>query len=1093
MKKIAYAPVFLLSVYCSFASTDKYRLVLTDDPATTITVAWNQISGTDPVLYYDDTDYGTDYTKYDQSRTVDRVVAYRGMNNHFVRLKGLQPNTSYYFVIRDSEGISTRYWFKTAPGDKSRLSFIAGGDSRNNSNVRKLSNELVSKLKPHAVFFGGDMTDDDTDIQWKRWMDDWQLTIASDGRMFPIVPARGNHEGTMSIFNLFDTPDENSYYALTFGDELIRFYTLNTNISVSGNQRTWLQQDLDSHSDMRWRIAQYHKPMRPHTSGKSEGQTQYSAWARLFFDFRVKLVIECDSHVGKLTWPVEPSVDAGSDEGFKLNQNDGTVYVGEGGWGAPLRANNDDKLWTRNSGSFNQFKLIFVDDQEIEVRTIKINDVANVSEVTNDDPFTLPTNLDVWTPSNGAVVTITPSEVISQNPPDIEFTDATPTVYDDGANIVLDIKVNHPGNGIDSVAFYVNDTYTQLDNSPPYQLSYAYSSGQYTIKAVATASDDLMDSARIVLNVGAFNKEGNVPILDGMDDVEETEAGTMYFTSSDLELVYDDYTFEGDTANGFQTIGLRFQDVTIPHGAHIDSAFIQFRSDETDNPLAEYLIQVEDIGDAPTFESNKFNVSSRKVMPTFVEWRPLAWLETEQYQSTPDLTDIVQSVIDRDDWRSGNSMAFVIEGLGQSLSDPNAKRVADSYEGSAPPVLVFSYSFDAKSVLMPEYPNIRFASGTPTTYLSGTDVSLDISVLNPGNGIDSVTFFVNGIRAAVDISADYQHSNTFTDGQYEITAVATAHDGLTDTARIVLNVGAFSIVRDVSIRNGRDDVEETQFGAMYSTSSDLELVYDNFTFEGDTANGFQTIGLRFQDIYIPVGASIDSAFIQFRSDETDDLSAEFSIQVMYVGDARPFGDVRFDVSSRPALSKAIEWRPPAWTETDQSTLDQRTPDIARLVQSIIRRDDWIQGNNIVFIIKGIGESLNNPEAKRVVDSYEGNAPARLVFAYSFDAQNLAVDRPDIEFAHGTPTVYKDGMDVLLDIDVVEEGSGIESVTFYVDNVQAAIDYDFPYQFNYTYLDGQYKITAVATATDNLIDTTQIILNIGVFTGKWYGDYTQRSR
>jgi len=278
------------------ASNGKYRLTLRGNPATSIVIGWDQTSGSNPTIYYGTTDYGTNYSNYSNTKRSDRVVSYKGMNNHFARLTGLQPNTAYYFVIRDSQGTSDRFWFKTAPSDNSRLSFIAGGDSRNNRTPRRNANLLVSKLKPHAVLFGGDMTDDDTNSEWITWFNDWQLTIAADGRMFPIVAARGNHEDSnRSVYNLFDVPSSSVYYAITFGNNLVRAYTLNTEISISGSQTTWLRNDLTDNPNTIWKIAQYHKPMRPHVSSKREGNSQYSNWARLFYDNGVKLVVECDA------------------------------------------------------------------------------------------------------------------------------------------------------------------------------------------------------------------------------------------------------------------------------------------------------------------------------------------------------------------------------------------------------------------------------------------------------------------------------------------------------------------------------------------------------------------------------------------------------------------------------------------------------------------------------------------------------------------------------------------------------------------------------------------------------------------------------
>ena len=392
--------LFTLLFYIAFSDTDKYRIIVTDDPSTKITIAWNQgVLGSNPIVYYDTVDHGTNHNLYTFTKTEDRVVSYKGMDNRFVRLTGLSPNTNYYFIIKDSQSTSQRFWFRTAPNDTSRLSIIAGGDSRNNRGPRQNANLLVSKLKPHAVLFGGDMTDTETNIEWQEWFDDWQLTTASDGRMFPIVPTNGNHElESNAVYNLFDTPNENVYYAVTFGDDLLRTYTLNTEISMFGDQKTWLESDLAASANLTWKMAQYHRPMRPHTASKPEGNTQYSAWAQLFYDEGVRLVVECDSHMSKTTFPIMPSSDSGNEEGFVIEPLSGTIYTGEGCWGAPLRPDDDDKSWTRKSGSFNQFKLVFIDSEKIELRTIKVDNANSVGEVNNSDPFNLPANLDVFTP-----------------------------------------------------------------------------------------------------------------------------------------------------------------------------------------------------------------------------------------------------------------------------------------------------------------------------------------------------------------------------------------------------------------------------------------------------------------------------------------------------------------------------------------------------------------------------------------------------------------------------------------------------------------------------------------------------------------------
>ena len=94
----------------------------------------------------------------------------------------------------DDSGVSSDYWFRTAADTPKLFTFIAGGDSRNNRTPRQKANRMVGKLRPLFVSFTGDMINADNDAEWIEWLDDWQQTVSSDGRMYPLLPHRGNHE-----------------------------------------------------------------------------------------------------------------------------------------------------------------------------------------------------------------------------------------------------------------------------------------------------------------------------------------------------------------------------------------------------------------------------------------------------------------------------------------------------------------------------------------------------------------------------------------------------------------------------------------------------------------------------------------------------------------------------------------------------------------------------------------------------------------------------------------------------------------------------------------------------------------------------------
>ncbi|WNJ20200.1 Ig-like domain-containing protein [Pontibacter sp. G13] len=709
--RFLYTMLLSMLVTAGFSATEKYRLTLRDNPATTIVIGWNQVSGSGPVVYYGPTDQGTNWSAYPFTQGVSRSVSHKGMNNHFARLTGLQPNTAYYFVIRDSDGTSQRFWFKTAPNVATeRLSFIAGGDSRNNRTPRQNANRLVAKLKPHAVLFGGDMTDSGSNTQWDNWFDDWQLSIASDGRMFPFVATRGNHEGSNTdIVNLFDVPSSNVYYALTFGNGLVRTYTLNTEMSISGSQTTWLSNDLAANNGVQWKMAQYHKPMRPHVSSKSEGNNQYNYWAGLFNQYNVNLVVECDAHTVKTTWPVVPSTGSGSDEGFVRDDQNGTVYVGEGCWGAPLRSNNDGKNWTRNSGSFNQFKWIFVDQSKIEVRTIQVDNATSVGENSNNNVFATPSNLNIWNPSNGSVVTILNNNVVL---PTVALTaPSNGAYYSAPQSITLSANASDADGSVDRVEFFVNGNLVGSDYSAPYSVSYSIpADGSYTIGATAYDNDgNNQDATTRDINVGVVSQTFQKRIAAGSDDVEEEDDGVMYTTSSDIELV-------ADGSRGNQTIGLRFTGISVPQGATIDAAYIQFTCDETNTGTTNLTIQGHDTDDAAAFSTSSYNVSNRTRTSASVNWSPASWSSVGQSgsaQRTPEMKSIVQEIVNRGGWSAGNDMVMILTGTGE--------RTAEAYEGSAgsAPLLHIEYTVGGGTPVV-----ITPPSGLTANAISSTTIDL---------------------------------------------------------------------------------------------------------------------------------------------------------------------------------------------------------------------------------------------------------------------------------------------------------------------------------------------------------------------------------
>ena len=386
--------------------TEKYRVIWVADPTTEAIIAWNQVEGLPGVVHLGQEDHGRTSDHYEEAIPSQRIQMYDGMKNCFARLTGLAPDTRYYFCIRDEHGVSRRFYFQTAPSRPQPFTFISGGDSRNYRDVRILANQLSERLRPLFIAFTGDMINKDVAEEWDEWLDDWQHTTSEDGRMIPIVPHRGNHERRPeTIPNLFDTPKD-AYFAFQIAGDLFRYYALNSEIPAIGAQETWLENDLAEHAPSTTHlVAGYHKPMRPHVSQKGEGDNPMQ-WADNFYRHGLDLSLESDSHVMKRTQPLRP--DPKGSEGFSAAPGDpkATVYIGEGCWGAPLRAADDAKPWTIDTESFNGFDWIRVSPEKIEVKTVRVEGHAKIPPVSDSDPFADPKGLKVWNAKDGAVLEI---------------------------------------------------------------------------------------------------------------------------------------------------------------------------------------------------------------------------------------------------------------------------------------------------------------------------------------------------------------------------------------------------------------------------------------------------------------------------------------------------------------------------------------------------------------------------------------------------------------------------------------------------------------------------------------------------------------
>lgn len=324
----------------------QWRLIWTTDPSTTATLAWNTLEAGQEHRVILRRECSEEEGGKDADCKVEIVIKSQRDGRysstrpdlffHHVHLTKLRPATRYNVVFASDDQRSPEMFFVTAPKEDVPLSILFGADSRSGLEVRRQMNAMLAKMTAEsyasdrppimALVHGGDYVVDGRNLDlWSRWMSDHELTVGPDGRLLPIIPARGNHDGGKIFNEVFAfPPGDTNYYGTDIGPQM-RMVTLNSETSTGGDQLAWLRKDLAAaRPNKRWLLAQYHRPVYPAVKFPS---LNFIHWVPVFEQFNLDLVCEGDGHNIKRTIPIRDS---------KVDPT-GIVYIGEGGLGVGQR------------------------------------------------------------------------------------------------------------------------------------------------------------------------------------------------------------------------------------------------------------------------------------------------------------------------------------------------------------------------------------------------------------------------------------------------------------------------------------------------------------------------------------------------------------------------------------------------------------------------------------------------------------------------------------------------------------------------------------------------------------------------------------
>lgn len=438
------------------------------------------------------------------------------------------------------------------------------------------------------------------------------------------------------------------------------------------------------------------------------------------------------------------------------------------------------------------------------------------------------------------------------------------------------------GAGNDSVTYKPNVLFI-MDTSG--SMSNQDGTGKTRLLRVQQALNEALSSATNI-NAGLmrFSDKGG-PILYPVTDIDQFVQPQLIDTiqsgeddAISVNGVMQTSTNQLQMAQGTQSVttGLRFLELNIPQGAQITKATLRFASAFINSEPVEIKIYGELTDSAQDYHSGSA-VHTRTKTTNFVDWNSNnAFSFSGEYTSTPDITAVIQEVVNQSSWCGRNNIGLIIEATGINESVSRAAYAYEQGNGLAPQLMV------------------EYDDTTATGCIAGR-----------------VT--------------------------YQIT--------------------------------GQDENAEERDNGYQSTGS--ELTFKN------TSNEY--IGLRFENLNLPRNSIIKHAHLEFTAYQNGTGSnAKMTIRGVDQSKPSDFNPyTRYMLRDKPKIGSVVWSSIEPWYRNSV----YESPAITAIIQSIVDRSDWVQGDDLMLVLSDFGSS------KRGGYTYNGkpSGAARLVIDFTGNA------------------------------------------------------------------------------------------------------------
>jgi type IV pilus assembly protein PilY1 len=162
----------------------------------------------------------------------------------------------------------------------------------------------------------------------------------------------------------------------------------------------------------------------------------------------------------------------------------------------------------------------------------------------------------------------------------------------------------------------------------------------------------------------------------------------------------------------------------------------------------------------------------------------------------------------------------------------------------------------------------------------------------------------------------------------------------------------------------------------YEISSSVNI--GSSTLKLSEGTNLVTLGLRYQDLNIPRGATITNAYIRFTSNGFNSGATNLTFSGELTGDSSTFSSTNNNISARSKTSATVLWDTDNdWPLSDESVA---SADISSVVQEIVDQSSWCGGNSLNLFVEGTGISGSSARRSVAFESGTGLSP-QLVVVY----------------------------------------------------------------------------------------------------------------